>query len=227
MPSDSEKIIKGHADEMKFFVKYEEMKNSMFQLDFDDLLIYTIKILETNEDIKEKWTERFQHILVDEFQDTNDLQFKLLTLITDSNSHEVPKDNYFYGIPFVAKDNFSTKDIESTGGSNILKGYIPLFDATVIKYLKDAKAILIGKTTLDELAMGGSGTSGHKGLTFNPYDKTHTHMIGGSSCGSAAAVASSIVPFALGSDTGDSVRKPASFSALVGMKEKIKKRWLF
>jgi len=87
LPSDSEKIIKGHADEMKFFVKYEEMKNSMFQLDFDDLLIYTIKILETNEDIKEKWTERFQHILVDEFQDTNDLQFKLLTLITDSNSH--------------------------------------------------------------------------------------------------------------------------------------------
>lgn len=156
-------------------------------------------------------------------KDTNNvfeiiLEEEAIKEAVELDKHEVPKDNYFYGIPFVAKDNFSTKDIESTGGSNILKGYIPLFDATVIKYLKDAKAILIGKTTLDELAMGGSGTSGHKGLTFNPYDKTHTHMIGGSSCGSAAAVASSIVPFALGSDTGDSVRKPASFSALVGMK---------
>src|SRR5574344_756998 len=118
----------------------------------------------------------------------------------------------------IAKDNFSTKDIETTGGSNILVGYMPLFDATVIKYLNEAGAILIGKTTLDELAMGGTGTSGHKGKTFNPYDPSHTHMIGGSSCGSAAAVADGIVPFALGSDTGDSVRKPASFTGLVGFK---------
>ena len=131
---------------------------------------------------------------------------------------EPEEDNVFWGIPYVSKDNFSTKDILTTASSNILNDYIPVFDATVIKKLKDAKAILIGKTTLDELAMGGTGTTGHKGITYNPYDKSHTYMIGGSSCGSACAVASGIVPFALGSDTGDSVRKPASYAGLVGMK---------
>ncbi len=123
-----------------------------------------------------------------------------------------------WGIPYVAKDNFSTKDIETTASSNILNGYVPLFNATVINLLEENGAILIAKATLDELAMGGTGTSGHKGTTYNPYDPTHTHLIGGSSCGSAVSVSSSIVPFALGSDTGDSVRKPASFSGLVGFK---------
>lgn len=127
-------------------------------------------------------------------------------------------DNVFWGIPYVAKDNYSTKDILTTGSSDILKDYVPVFDATVIKKLKDKKAVLIGKTTLDELAMGGSGTTGHKGKTFNPYDETHTYMVGGSSCGSASCMASGIVPFALGSDTGDSVRKPASYAGLVGFK---------
>ena len=97
-------------------------------------------------------------------------------------------------------------------------GYVPVFDATVISKLKAAKAVMIGKTTLDELAMGGTGTTGHLGKTFNPYDPKHERMIGGSSCGSAAAVSASIVPFALGSDTGDSVRKPASYAGLIGMK---------
>lgn len=131
---------------------------------------------------------------------------------------EVPEDNILFGIPFVAKDNFSTKDIETTASSNILNGYIPLFDATCVKRLLDKNMVLIGKTTLDELAMGGTGTTGHKGITYNPYDPTHTHLVGGSSCGSAAAVSAGIVPFALGSDTGDSVRKPASFAGLVGFK---------
>ena len=137
---------------------------------------------------------------------------------TELSNHEVPKDNYFYGIPYVAKDNFSTKGYETNASSNILKGYVPLFDATAIEALNKAGAILIGKSTLDELAMGGTGTSGHLGTTFNPYDPTHTHLIGGSSCGSAVAVSDSIVPFALGSDTGDSIRKPASHSGLVGLK---------
>ena len=127
-------------------------------------------------------------------------------------------DNPFWGIPYVAKDNFSTKGIETTASSNILNGYVPLFDATVVKKLKDKKAIMVAKATLDELAMGGTGTTGHLGTTYNPYDPNHERLIGGSSCGSAAAVASSVVPFALGSDTGDSVRKPASFAGLVGMK---------
>ncbi len=135
-----------------------------------------------------------------------------------SSLNEPEKDNPLWGIPYVAKDNFSTKDIPTTASSNILNGYIPVYDATVISKLKNAKAVLIAKSTLDELAMGGTGTTGHLGKTYNPYDPTHTHEVGGSSCGSAASVAANIVPFALGSDTGDSVRKPASYAGLVGMK---------
>ena len=127
-------------------------------------------------------------------------------------------DNPLWGIPFLAKDNISTKDIPTTSSSNILKGYVPVYDATVISKLKEKKAVLIGKTTLDELAMGGTGTTGHLGTTYNPFDKTHTRHVGGSSAGSAASVAANIVPFALGSDTGDSVRKPASYAGLVGFK---------
>ncbi|MFA5422127.1 MAG: amidase [Bacilli bacterium] len=126
--------------------------------------------------------------------------------------------NLFWGIPFVIKDNFSTKDVVTTASSNILEGYVPVFDATVVRKLLEAKAIPIAKTTLDELAMGGSGTTGHLGTTYNPYDKNHEHIVGGSSCGSAVSVAASIVPFALGSDTGDSIRKPASYAGLVGFK---------
>jgi aspartyl-tRNA(Asn)/glutamyl-tRNA(Gln) amidotransferase subunit A len=131
---------------------------------------------------------------------------------------EVEVDNPLWGIPFVSKDNYATRDIVTTASSDVLNGYRPLFNATVIDRLLENKAILIGKTTLDELAMGGTGTTGHKGITYNPFDPKHERMIGGSSCGSAAAVAASIVPLALGSDTGDSVRKPAGYAGLVGMK---------
>jgi aspartyl-tRNA(Asn)/glutamyl-tRNA(Gln) amidotransferase subunit A len=148
--------------------------------------------------------------------------FEMITeaqAIAQAKTLTVPeKDNMFWGIPFVLKDNFSTKGLETTAGSNILNGYIPLFDATVYQRLKDAKAILIGKTTLDELAMGGTGMTGHKGRQYNPHDSTKTRQIGGSSSGSAAAVSSGMVPFGLGSDTGDSVRKPASYAGLVGFK---------
>ena len=131
---------------------------------------------------------------------------------------EPEKDNLLWGIPFVAKDNMSTKGIPTTGSSNILSGYIPVFDAAVIRKLHENKAILIGKSTLDELAMGGTGTSGHLGKTFNPWNKEKDRLVGGSSCGSAAVTAAGIVPFALGSDTGDSTRKPASYAGLVGFK---------
>ena len=127
-------------------------------------------------------------------------------------------DNPLWGIPFVLKDNISTRNIPTTGSSNILKGYIPVFDATVVTKLREAKAVAVGKTTLDELAMGGTGTTGHLGMTYNPHDRSHERLIGGSSCGSAAATADGFVPFALGSDTGDSTRKPASYGGLVGFK---------
>ena len=128
------------------------------------------------------------------------------------------KNNIMWGIPFVIKDNFATKDILTTASSDILKDYKPVFSSEVYDRLIQAGGIPIGKTTLDELAMGGSGMTGHKGLTFNPYDKTHKRMAGGSSCGSAAVAAAGIVPLAIGSDTGDSVRKPASHTGLVGFK---------
>ena len=131
---------------------------------------------------------------------------------------EPEEDNLLWGIPYLLKDNFSTKDIPTTASSNILKNYVPVFDATVVTKLKAKKAILIGKTTLDELAMGGTGTSGHLGITYNPYDEKKERLCGGSSCGSAAGVSSCITPFSIGSDTGDSVRKPASFNGLVGIK---------
>lgn len=128
------------------------------------------------------------------------------------------KNNLLYGIPVVIKDNFSTKDIPTTGSSNILNGYVPVFSSEVVTRLEKEGAIIIAKSTMDELAMGGSGTTGHLGVTYNPWDKDKKYQVGGSSCGSAAAVSAGIVPFALGSDTGDSVRKPASFAALVGFK---------
>lgn len=129
---------------------------------------------------------------------------------------EVKEEEFLKGIPYLAKDNYSTKDVETTASSNILNGYVPVFDATVISKLKKAGMIMVAHTTMDELAMGGTGTTGHKGNTLNPYDTTR--IIGGSSCGSCAALAQGIAPFSLGSDTGDSVRKPASHGGLVGFK---------
>ncbi len=120
------------------------------------------------------------------------------------------------GIPYVVKDNFSTKDILSTGSSNALKDYIPFFDATAIEKLNEAGAVNIGKTVMDELGMGGTGTTGHTGPVNNPWDLNR--ITAGSSAGTAAAVAANIVPFALGSDTGDSIRRPAAFTGTVGYK---------
>jgi aspartyl-tRNA(Asn)/glutamyl-tRNA(Gln) amidotransferase subunit A len=129
---------------------------------------------------------------------------------------EVKPEEILKGIPYLAKDNYSTKGVETTASSNILNGYVPIFDATVISKLKKSGMIMVAHTTMDELAMGGTGTTGHKGNTTNPYDVSR--IIGGSSSGSCAAMAQGIAPFALGSDTGDSVRKPASHGGLVGFK---------
>ncbi len=140
-----------------------------------------------------------------------------VTIIDEPSSNiENLNDTLFKGIPCAIKDNISTEGVLTTGSSNILKDYVPFFDATVVSKLKEAGAINIGKTVLDELAMGGSGTTGHTGSVKNPWDTTR--LIGGSSAGSAAVVASGIVPFAIGSDTGDSIRKPAAYGGIVGYK---------
>lgn len=142
-------------------------------------------------------------------------EFNSFVSIMD-NKEEVDSDSILSGIPYALKDNISTKGILTTGSSNILKDYIPLYDATIYKKLKESGAVLMGKTVLDELAMGGTGTTGHTGIVRNPWEKNR--MIGGSSAGSAAAVALGIVPFAIGSDTGDSIRKPAAYGGVVGYK---------
>ncbi len=136
--------------------------------------------------------------------------------ILDEAKPQPVTDNPLSGIPCGIKDNYSTAGILSTGSSNTLKDYVPRFDATAVTHLKDAGAVMIGKTVMDEFGMGGTGMSGHTGWVHNPWDTTR--MAGGSSAGSAAAVAAGIVPYATGTDTGDSIRKPAAFCGIVGYK---------
>ena len=138
-----------------------------------------------------------------------------VTILDDAASTEVT-DNLLSGIPFGVKDNYSTKGILSTGSSNTLKDYVPFFDAMAIENLKKAGAVIVGKTALDEFGMGGTGMTAHTGIITNPWDKTR--MCAGSSAGSAAAVAAGVFPYALGSDTGDSIRKPAAYCGIVGYK---------
>ncbi len=144
-------------------------------------------------------------------------QDKYNSFVTIMDTYKTKDSNSILkGIPYALKDNISTKGILTTASSNILSNYIPVYDATIYKKLKEAGALLIGKTVMDELAMGGTGTTGHTGIVSNPWD--NTRQIGGSSAGSAAAVALGIVPFAIGSDTGDSIRKPAAYGGVVGFK---------
>jgi aspartyl-tRNA(Asn)/glutamyl-tRNA(Gln) amidotransferase subunit A len=138
-----------------------------------------------------------------------------VTILDDAKGGIVTH-NLLSGIPFGIKDNYSTKDILSTGSSNTLKDYVPFFNATAVENLYNAGAVAVNKTVLDEFGMGGTGTTGHTGVVKNPWDLSR--MCAGSSAGSACAVAAGVYPYALGSDTGDSIRKPAAYCGIVGYK---------
>lgn len=120
------------------------------------------------------------------------------------------------GIPMALKDVFITKDIETTACSNILKGYVPSFNATVVDRLYDAGAVCLGKVNTDEFTCGASTETSCFGPTLNPYD--NTKVSGGSSGGSAAVIPANLAVFSMGTDTGGSIRQPASFCNAVGLK---------
>lgn len=148
------------------------------------------------------------------------LQPELNDVITFVDPQEqldnLPETGLMRGVPIALKDNVCTKGILTTAASNILKNYVPVYDAEIVTKLKNAGAVCIAKSSMDELAMGGTNLTANIGPAHNPYDVTR--ITGGSSGGSAALVASGVVPMAIGSDTGDSVRKPASYCGVVGVK---------
>ena len=176
-----------------------------------------LSIEELHEKLKNK--EVTSKELIDESlklsHEVEDKYNAFVTILDDAKEVEVT-DNLLSGIPFGVKDNYSTKGVLSTGSSNTLKDYVPFFDATAYKHLKDAGAIMVNKTAMDEFGMGGTGTTCHTGIVLNPWDKSR--MCAGSSAGSACAVAAGVYPYALGSDTGDSIRKPAAYCGIVGYK---------
>ena len=122
----------------------------------------------------------------------------------------------FHGIPIAFKDLFYTRGVPTTAGSKVFENFVPDFDATVVERLRAAGAISLGKTNMHELAFGITSLNPHYGSVLNPIDKSR--LAGGSSGGSAAAIAAGIVPMALGTDTGGSIRIPASYCGVVGLK---------
>jgi aspartyl-tRNA(Asn)/glutamyl-tRNA(Gln) amidotransferase subunit A len=138
------------------------------------------------------------------------------TWIADSEPPDPPADAPLAGVPLAVKDLFCTEGVPSQAGSRILEGYRPPYTATAVSRLTDAGARLLGKTNQDEFAMGSSNEHSGFGPVLNPWDRER--VPGGSSGGSAAAVAAALAPWAIGTDTGGSIRQPAALCGVVGLK---------
>ncbi len=162
------------------------------------------------------------------FQHNNDLknlQEKIMNeskdsgaavLSIDYDSLEISKEGKLAGIPYAMKNNYAIKGVNINNSSKVMKSFVPTYDSTVYKKLAEAGAIPLVVANMDELAMGGSGRSSNIMQVHHPKHKDR--IIGGSSSGSAYLVANGDIPFAIGSDTGDSVRKPAVYGGIVGFK---------
>lgn len=159
-------------------------------------------------------------VFLHRIEEVEDRVQAFITLTEERALHDLkkigPGKGPLQGIPIALKDNMSTEGIPTTCGSRSLEGYIPPFNATIATRLEEEGTLLLGKTNLDEFAMGSSTEASSFCTTYNPWDLDR--VPGGSSGGSAAAVAAGEVPLAFGSDTGGSIRQPASFCGVVGMK---------
>lgn len=164
-------------------------------------------------------TERVQRAL----EKAKELQEELNAVVTFADVDQqlealkqLDKHAPLYGMPIVLKDNVNTKGLRTTASSRILDNYVPTYNAHIVDKLKAAGAVIIAKASMDELGMGGTNKNAYTGSVSNAWD--HKRISGGSSGGSAVLVAAGVVPFAIGTDTGDSVRKPAAYNGIIGMK---------
>jgi aspartyl-tRNA(Asn)/glutamyl-tRNA(Gln) amidotransferase subunit A len=186
-------------------------------MNFKNLTISEIKDI-----LKETSLEDFYHHYL-EFLKEEDKKIKGFLFFTEKTIERTieelknkDKNLPLWGVPIAIKDNILVKDERCTAGSKILENYIAPYDATVIKKLKEAGVVIVGKTNLDEFAMGSSTENSAFFPTLNPYDQTR--VPGGSSGGSASVVGAGLVPISLGSDTGGSIRQPAGFCGVYGLK---------
>ena len=182
-----------------------------------------LKIEEINKLLKEKKIKPID--LVEEAFESIEKNKELNAYITLNKEEAIKRakelenkevDNLLFGLPIAIKDNIVTKDLRTTCASHMLDNFIPIYNATVVEKIIDKNMIIIGKTNMDEFAMGSSSRTSYFGPPKNPWNTEK--ISGGSSGGSATTIASHDVLFALGSDTGGSIRQPASYTGIVGMK---------